>query len=997
MGQFIVQAVRRFVVPTLVVTAVLLGTRTGRDASGQAIPTVSPTTPALTTASSTAIAMSTSVVLTSTPEANATVPSVSPSPASPSVTTVPSTPTTATASVTPIPVATATVQPTAAGPISTATANLSQATATPVQGQVSVLHVKDVYPGAEGLPPNDQSSIRTITTYVAPTPGQAPTTGSVRRSAAAATVRFTSLATGSTHTCGLTAGGEAYCWGYDSDGQLGQVPVWGPWGDLGGQPAARSPQQVSGGTTFRSIVAGGTHTCGLSTASPAVTYCWGSYSINGPVNAPTAVSGAPAFASLYDGGSAICGLTDAGKAWCWGVNSYGQLGDGTTTWASTPVAAAPSLTFTTLSVGNGEHTCGVTTAGPTYCWGANWYGQLGNGTTSNNSASPLLVQGALTFTRLTTGDGHTCGLTATGAAYCWGRNYEGQLGDGGYNTSNTPVKVTGDLTFKSITSGALHTCGVTTTNSAYCWGANTDGQLGDGTTTSRRNPAWVASASFTSLTAGTEHTCGLTIAGLAMCWGNNEAGKLGDGTSGSASAAVTVSTDVKFGSIYAGDRHTCGISLASATYCWGWNNSNQVGDGTTTNRPQPVLVGAGLGLTSLALGGQHTCGISASGAAYCWGMNGNGQLGDDPWGLTQPTTVVTVSGGQTFTRLVAGYGHTCGLTNAGVAWCWGSNQFGESGRPRGDFSVRVAPGPVSGSLTFTTLAAGKYHTCGITTSGEAYCWGYNSYGQIGDGTKGYANNRDVPTRVVTTDALKFTSIVAGESHTCALTESHAAWCWGSGQSVGDGGFTNRASPVAVSGAAFYDRLIAGGSHTCGWISGASPSVECWGQVNIFDGYRASGWYAYPAPKTSAIHTTVVSAAIGAMHDCGLTANGTATCWGNRRYGQLGDGTVGYRPSPVLVAGQIEPWSPGTAPTLSLTTGWNHVAIGTYQATTLTAEDVCQAINTANGAGTAAEIDRWVNGGWEGHICGLPPNTFTLDRYTGYFLRLTRSATWTPPA
>jgi alpha-tubulin suppressor-like RCC1 family protein len=803
------------------------------------------------------------------------------------------------------------------------------------------------------------------------------------------------VAAGAYHTCGLTADGEAYCWGYNGEGELGQVPVRGSDGSV---QAALSPQSVSGGMSFRSIVASGPATCALGAAIPTVTYCWGSYSMNGPVNTPVALSGAPTFASLFGVGSGICGLTDVGKAWCWGANSYGQLGDGTTTWASTPVAAAPSLTFSTLSVGYSEHTCGVTTAGPTYCWGANWYGQLGNGTTSDSSTSPLLVQGNLTFTRLTSGDGHTCGLTTTGAAYCWGRNEKGQVGDGGYNTSSIPVKVTGDLTFKSITSGALYTCGVTTTNGAFCWGANTDGQLGDGTTTNRRNPVWIAGAAFTSLSAGAEHTCGLTIAGLEMCWGNNEAGKLGDGTTGSGSAnPVAVSTDVKFGSIYAGDRHTCGISLALATYCWGWNGDGQLGDGTATNRSQPVAVGAGLGLTSLALGGQHTCGLSAGGAAYCWGWNGNGQLGDDPWGYTLPNTVVTVSGGQKFTRLVAGFLHTCGLTVSQVAWCWGSNQFGESGRPRGNSSVRVAPGPVSGSLTFISLAVGRNHTCGITSSKEAYCWGANGSGQLGDGTTGYANNRDVPTRVVTTDPLKFTSIVAGEGHTCAIADSGVAWCWGRRYSVGDGGYTDRPTPVPVSGTTHYDRLIAGGWHTCGWTSGASSSAECWGMITIHEGYRTSSLTSNPTPKASANHTAVVSAAFGLMHDCGLDATGTATCWGNRRYGQLGDGTVRYTSVPVLVAGQIEPWVPGTAPTLSLTTGWNHVAIGTYQATTLTAEDVCQAINTANGAGTAAEIDRWVNGGWEGHICGLPPNGFTLDRYTGYFLKLTRPATWTPPA
>ena len=128
--------------------------------------------------------------------------------------------------------------------------------------------------------------------------------------------------------------------------------------------------------------------------------------------------------------------------------------------------------------------------------------------------------------------------------------------------------------------------------------------------------------------------------------------------------------------------------------------------------------------------------------------------------------------------------------------------------------------------------------------------------------------------------------------------------------------------------------------------------------------------------------------------CGLTTTGTGYCWGAKEFGQLGGGSFGYRATPGPISGQLVP---GSAPPLALTTGWNHVAIGTYQASALTATDLCTALNTANGSGTMVEINRWVNGGWDAHICGLPPNNFTLDRYTGYFVKLTRNAIWTPPA
>ena len=987
----------RLVIPVLAVAGLLVALIPPPAASGQSVPTVSPTSVATITTATTVAASPASP----TPEA-------SPSPVA-SLTSVASAVTLA-ATGTPVPtgfasvtsVATGTVSATAAPSATTvvvpvATRSIAATTA-PDQGLVTYVQVDALGPNGQGQSNPGRAGDRTVTTYALSAPGQATTTGTVRRSASSS-VKFTSLTTGSTHTCGLTSAGEAYCWG--------KTYV----GNNGGYVLATSPQPISGGITFRSIVAGSDHDCGLSNAAPAVAYCWGANwdgrlgdgtTGNGSSSAnrssPVPIVGGLTFASLFAGGSVTCGLTELGKAWCWGRNGYGQLGDGMTIDANRPVAAAPALTFATLSVGFGDHTCGVTTAGPTYCWGGNWYGQLGNATTTSSTV-PVLVQGGLNFTRLASGDGHTCGLTAAGVTYCWGRNYEGQTGDGSYNSSNIPTKVASDLPIKSIAAGALHTCGITTANIAYCWGSNSDGQLGDGSTTNRGTPRQVAGATaFATLYAGTEHTCGLTLAGLALCWGHNDGGKLGDGTSGTGSTSpVTVATDVKFRAVFAGSRHTCGISLAGATYCWGLNDRNQVGDGTTTNRSQPVEVAAGLGLTSLALGGQHTCGLSSTGTTYCWGFNGNNQLGGY---LTDPMATVVVSGGQRFVSLVAGIFHTCGLTAGGDAWCWGSNNMGEVGRPRDGTQFTTywtEPAPVSGNLKFANLAAGEWHTCGVTTTGDAYCWGENWNGKIGDGTSG--TNRDTPTRVSGTTT--FASIAAGDNHTCGLATSGVTYCWGyngSGQ-LGDNSYTSRTIPGPVNPILnlSFSRIASRGDKTCGWTTTAVADVYCWGRTVEFEAYRYSVVQSSSNPTLSSNHSSLLSGVIGNRHECGLSATGTASCWGNRRYGQFGDGTFGYKATPVLVAGQIEPWSPGTAPTLSLTTGWNHVAIGTYQASALTATDLCTALNTANGSGTMVEINRWVNGGWDAHICGLPPNNFTLDRYTGYFVKLTRNAIWTPPA
>jgi alpha-tubulin suppressor-like RCC1 family protein len=371
------------------------------------------------------------------------------------------------------------------------------------------------------------------------------------------------IAAGGAHTCGLTGAGTAYCWGDNYDGELGNGTNTGP-DSCSSYSCSIMPIAVSGGLSFRALAPGGAHTCGLSNSGAA--YCWGRNeegqlgvgTAMGPETCgigpaacstlPLAVTGGLDFDALATSGWHTCGLTRSGAAYCWGLNDFGQLGNGSTTNSSTPVAVSGALNFSALASGQSRvHTCGLTSAGAAYCWGANSSGQLGDGST-NNSSVPVAVSGGLSFRALATGtalgatqSGHTCGLTSSGAAYCWGLNNFGQLGNGSTTNSSTPVAVSGGLTLSTFATGRDHSCGLTSVGAAYCWGGNYDGQLGTGSTTSSATPVAVSGGlSFTALATGEFHTCGLTSAGAAYCWGRNFFGQLGDGTTTNSSVPVRV-------------------------------------------------------------------------------------------------------------------------------------------------------------------------------------------------------------------------------------------------------------------------------------------------------------------------------------------------------------------------------------------------------------------------------------------------------------------------
>lgn len=349
---------------------------------------------------------------------------------------------------------------------------------------------------------------------------------------------------------------------------------------------------------------------------------------------------------------------------------------------------------------------------------------------------------------------------------------------------------------------------------------------------------------YRSITTGNGFSCDLGSIGIATCWGYNgfQDGRLGNGPLDNASlpdspVPVDVLGGQKFTQIVSGAYHSCGITAAGAGYCWGHNSSTgKLGTGTDIGwAHQPVPVAGGLTFKAISAGFNHSCGVTTAGAAYCWGENGSGQLGTG--NQTQSNAPVAVVGGITFASISAGQSQgtnnvTCGVATDGKGYCWGSDAYGEIG-DGGDVSfnstdIRTSPTLVAGALTFKDIRVGTRHVCGVLSNDTGVCWGDNAAGQLGVGTKD--DTRSAPT---STGSTTFLMIDPGDHNTCGVTTAYAIYCWGAnthgegGTTVGLGDITMVPSP-GPSGE--WSEVSAGGTslHTCA-ISRDRLTVKCFGR------------------------------------------------------------------------------------------------------------------------------------------------------------------------
>jgi alpha-tubulin suppressor-like RCC1 family protein len=354
---------------------------------------------------------------------------------------------------------------------------------------------------------------------------------------------------------------------------------------------------------------------------------------------------------------------------------------------------------------------------------------------------------------------------------------------------------------------------------------------------------------------------------------------------------------VEVSAIAAGGYASCAIDAVGGLHCWGGSGDGELGNGTFGTSPIPSAVtGLSEGVQAVSAGTYNVCAVASAGKLACWGYDGSSKsaVPASVTGLTSDTVGVA-TGGTT---------HTCALTNKGAVLCWGQNDHGQLGN--GSTVGASVPVAVSGlDSGVVGIAAGNVHTCALTSAGGVWCWGGAADGQLGNGS---ITDSPVPIAVSGLNS-GVARIVAGDLHTCALTDEGAVMCWGSNRfgQLGNGSSTSSPVPVAVSGLGSRVDGIASGSssfHACAW---AKSTIWCWG-LNADGELGASGLPTGPTASSpspvpvAGLAGGVASVTVGAYHTCALVS-GRAYCWGSNASGQLGNAQVQAKSSgPVEVDG-----------------------------------------------------------------------------------------------
>ncbi|TNE88547.1 MAG: hypothetical protein EP330_14340 [Deltaproteobacteria bacterium] len=645
------------------------------------------------------------------------------------------------------------------------------------------------------------------------------------------------VAVGSGYACAIDGDGALSCAGLSYSGALGD----------GGTEARFAFGPVSGGGTYSAVDAAFDDVCAV--ASDQSLWCWGAVS---GVNVPTQV-GTDTWEVASPGGEHFCGLQSGGGLWCWGDDTYGQLGLGLTGSAAAPTRVGTE-TYAVLSTG-AYHSCAIDDAGAAWCWGYNSDGESGVDPATDTVATPSEVPHPTggSWTAISTGYDFTCALDDAGAAWCWGRNDAGQLGDGDPSSHVPRMAAAGP--FEGIHTGGNGSCATTSTGAMWCWGAaiaensyanqlaphevRTDlgegldlNDSGRGCSVAVDQSLWCWGSRLLLWDDSVPRQKGQlpAIAGHGRenvmcfvdgenqdlwCYGNNIGGEIPQTPSGPVEGPIRdpiLVANGPFQDVSIGNNFACALDTDGYRWCWGSNGRGQLGDGTTDARTLPWQDTSHV-FTEISTGELNVCGIKADQSLWCWGLwEGSNVL--------SPTQVGTGF------KHIYGYERAlraCAIDTSDDLWCWGTEALLGNGAATGDgtFAGRTLvaePGP------WAEAAHGGLHSCARKVDGTVWCWGNNANGKLGQEFATSANE-ETPVQVPGT----FTALSVGHDHSCAVRSDGTVACWGENAWGGRLGapfpeVAWSADPVTLPGVD-YTAVIAGELGSCAMQAALGP-VEC---------------------------------------------------------------------------------------------------------------------------------------------------------------------------
>ncbi|MCF7924822.1 MAG: hypothetical protein K9L64_06955, partial [Candidatus Izimaplasma sp.] len=596
-------------------------------------------------------------------------------------------------------------------------------------------------------------------------------------------INYNQVSMGGLHSSVLTSEGRLFTWGFNNDGQLGD-----------------------GTTITKSKLVEITDQFSLNTGETIIKVSMG-----------------------YRHSSVI---TSEGRLFTWGSNLYGQLGDGTIASKSTPTditgqfGLASGENIIQVSLGK-YHSLAITSEGRIFTWGLNSIGQLGDGTSSTMSSNPIditsqfgLAQGEI-FTYVSLGDYISSAITSEGKLFAWGQNGSGQLGDGTESSKSVPTDITSQFNLnteeKIIKSsyGYRHSFAITSEGRFFAWGENSYGQLGDGTTTSKSTPTEITSQfvltvgeSIIDFASSYDFSSATTSEGRLFTWGENGYGQLGDGTQTpytphsnpiEITNQLNLSTEETVIKVSLGYTHSSIITSKGKLFSWGYNDYGQLGDGTVTPQSSPIEIGYNIlninqnnlpiyqEIIQVSLGNSFSSAITSEGMLFTWGENSYGQLGDGTTiSKSTPTEITSQFGlfpGETISQISLGDSFAIAITSEDRLFSWGYNGFGQLGD--NTTTSKSTPTEITNQFnlstgeTVTQVSLGQYHSLAITSEGRIFSWGSNINGQLGDDT---ATFKLVPTDITSQFGLfpgeTINHISSGESHSAAITSEGRLFIWG---------------------------------------------------------------------------------------------------------------------------------------------------------------------------------------------------------------------------